>query len=443
MESILAAHGQEVLIPELDPNVFQNQAGYVISREQCTTHCPSVAIQPGGVRTAKISIVDGNFLDLSTLHFSFLVRNNAPNLAGGAPGEPLLPLSAIPHSFWRRLRVTCNGAVVDDISNLSRVEEQISRFMSTNKRRNMGDAGFGWAQLTDGGDQLSQEVRSQRAVRVTWRPLSCGFFQASRYLPMMAGAASGLCVELEAADLVDAVSTAAGKSADWQIEQLCCHVDSVQLTSELTASMADLLIRGESILIPYSTNSCDVIYTQAQANNLTLSLAKSYSRLATVFVSLGVADASTNHMTKQMNHFYIPGDAGIVGATELASHIQINQKRMPQFDITGPAQHYHRLIQALGVWNSASHSVNIPKDLYSGVPAVGGDGGAAAVNGNMFLAAYDCEVIPHAESSGMLVQGGGTVQVHLKNVGAPVKAFVVTHFDCVLEIRNQGGVAYS
>ncbi len=153
MESIIAAHGQEQLIPELDPNVYSNQAGYIISREQCTTHCPTVAISPGGVRTAKISIVDGNFLDLSTLHFSFLLRNNAANGAEGVPGNPLLPLSAIPHSFWRRLRVTCNGAVVDDISNLSRVEEQISRFMSTNKRRNMGDAGFGWETLNDAGDQ--------------------------------------------------------------------------------------------------------------------------------------------------------------------------------------------------------------------------------------------------------------------------------------------------
>jgi len=101
------------------------------------------------------------------------------------------------------------------------------------------------------------------------------------------------------------------------------------------------------------------------------------------------------------------------------------------------------MIQALGVWNSSSHSVCIPKNLYSGVPAVGGDGGAAAVNGNMFVFSYDCESVPHAENSGMLVQGGGTVQVHLKNVGAPTKAYIVTHHDCVLEIRNQGGVAYS
>ena len=77
------------------------------------------------------------------------------------------------------------------------------------------------------------------------------------------------------------------------------------------------------------------------------------------------------------------------------------------------------------------------------MPAVGGQGGAVAVAGNMWVAAYDCEVIPHAENSGMLVQGGGTVQVHLRNVGAPTHVYITTHYDCVLEIRNQGAVAYS
>ena len=232
----------------------------------------------------------------------------------------------------------------------------------------MGDAGFGWRLLDDNGAQESKRVRSTAGERVTWRPLSCGFLQASRYLPMMGGAAGGLTIELELNDLTAAVHTAANHSTSWQIEQLQCHVDSVQLASTMTADIADVLIRGESILIPYSTNSCDVIYTQAQSN-LTLSLAKSYSRLATVFVSLGAADANTNVMTKEMNNFYIPSTASVVGPDEVESYIQVNQKRMPQFSITGTAQQYHRLIQALGVWNSASHSINIPKEKYGGRPA--------------------------------------------------------------------------
>ncbi len=264
---------------------------------------------------------------------------------------------------------------------------------------------------------------------------------------MLGGAASGLCIELECADANAAVHTAANHSTDWQIEQLQCHVDSCQLSSTMTSDFADILIRGESILIPYSTNSCDVIFTQGQGPSLTLSLAKSYSRLATVFVSLGAVEPAaeeTNCMVKDMNNFYLPSTASHVGPLEVESHIQVNQKRMPQFNITGPAQHYHRLIQALGVWNSASHSINIPQEKYGGRPA--GQFAApndAAVNGDMWCAAYDCETVPHAENTGMLVQGGGTVQIHLKNVGAPTKAYVTTHYDCVLEIKSQGGVAYS
>ena len=66
MESVLAS-GTDQRIPELDVSVYQDQASYVIRRDQTTTTCPTPIVKPGGVRTAKINIVEGNFLDLSTL----------------------------------------------------------------------------------------------------------------------------------------------------------------------------------------------------------------------------------------------------------------------------------------------------------------------------------------------------------------------------------------
>ena len=87
-----------------------------------------------------------------------------------------------------------------------------------------------------------------------------------------------------------------------------------------------------------------------------------------------------------------------------------------------------RMMQGLGVLNSASHAVNI---------------GAAAYASNMFVALYDLESIPHAEGTGIPVQGGGQVQIFLKNVGAPLRAYVTTHYDAVLEIKNQGAITYS
>eukprot|EP00973_Karenia_brevis_P014105 1918319-Karenia_brevis.AAC.1 len=97
---------------------------------------------------------------------------------------------------------------------------------------------------------------------------------------MMGGAAGGLQIELECADLTDACLNATGKSARWELRELQCHVDSVQLASEMTSSFADMLIQGESILIPYQANSMDVQYLTGGAS-VNLSIAKQFSRLAT------------------------------------------------------------------------------------------------------------------------------------------------------------------
>lgn len=421
MESIISS-GTDAPIPELDPQVYQNQASFVIRREQTSSTCATPVISPTGVRTAKLTVVDGNFLDLSTLTFSFLVRNNS-----GA--DVLRPLSAIPHHWWRRIVIKCNGATVEDLQQTGRVEEQISRFVSTNKRRNWGDIGHGWDTLTDAStDALAKTIAHTTASKVTWRPLSSGFLQMRKYLPMMGGASGGLSIELECADAIDACHNAANHSTEWQIENIQLHVDSVQLTSEMTQNFADMLIRGESILLPYQGNACDVMYLNGGSTQV-LSLAKQYSRLATVIVSLGIADATTTVQTKAGNNAYLAQ----ASSETVSSFCQVNNQRWPQFDTVGTKQHFMRLLQGLGVLNSASHSVCISAAGY-------GDGSAVA---SQFCALFDLESVPHAEGTGTPVQGGGTVQITLKDVGAPTRAYVTTHYDAVLEIRSQGAIAYS
>ena len=243
----------------------------------------------------------------------------------------------------------------------------------------------------------------------------------------MGGAAGGLSVELEASDLTDACMNVAGHSQEWQIEQIQLHVDSVQLTSKVTNDFADTLIRGESILMPYTANAMDVQYLNG-GENVVLSLAKQYSRLATVGVSLGQA-AGTTLQTASMNNFFLPS----ASVETVESYIQVNNQRWPVFNIVGCRQHYHRMLQALGVWNSASHAVNISAKGY-------GDGTTPSTQ---FLALYDLEAVPQAENSGTPVQGGGQVQISLKGVAGATRAYISTHYDAVLEIRNQGAIAYS
>ena len=252
---------------------------------------------------------------------------------------------------------------------------------------------------------------------------------------MLGGASQGLSFSLECADLTDACVNAAGISATWRLEELQCHVDSVQLTSEMTASYADMLISGQSIIIPYQANACDVQYFANTGGNMIVSLAKQYSRLATVFVSLqndptgDVTDNALGALKKPMNNFYL--DAA--SSETVASYIQVNNQRWPQFDCVGTKHHFHRLMQGLGIWNSVSHACNISAEGY-------GDGTAES---RQFCVCHDLEMIPHSEASGIIVAGGGTVQITLKNVGNPNRAYVMTHFDAALELKSQGAIVYS
>jgi hypothetical protein len=210
-------------------------------------------------------------------------------------------------------------------------------------------------------------------------------------------------------------------------------VDSVQLTSEVTNSFAEMLINNP-IIIPYQANACDVQYLTG-GPNVVLTLAKQYSRLASVFVSLentpsgAISDDAAGALKKSMNNFYLPKES----VETVASHITVNNMRWPNFDNEGVKQHYMRLQQCLGVWNSISHATNIS--------AVGfGDGSA---DSTQFLFSHDLEKVPHSEASGISVQGGGHIQVDLKNIGNPTKAYIMTHYDAALEIRSQGSIVYS
>ena len=107
--------------------------------------------------------------------------------------------------------------------------------------------------------------------------------------------------------------------------------------------------------------------------------------------------------------------------------------RWPVFDTVGTSHHFYRLLQCLGVWNSVSHAVNISAEGY-------GDGTAIS---RQWVAGFDLESVPGAEASGIPVQGGGTVMVHLKNIAGATKAYIATHYDAVLEIKSQGAIVYT
>ena len=90
--------------------------------------------------------------------------------------------------------------------------------------------------------------------------------------------------------------------------------------------------------------------------------------------------------------------------------------------------------------NSPIAAIVLPS--YSSNMSAAGYGDGTAVS-TQFCDGFDLEVIPHSEASGIVVSGGGTVQITLKNVGDPRRAYIMTHFDAALELKSQGAIVYS
>merc|ERR1711966_507811 len=67
------------------------------------------------------------------------------------------------------------------------------------------------------------------------------------------------------------------------------------------------------------------------------------------------ADNAVGCNEKEINKFYLASSS----SETVESNIQVNNQRWPNFNNVGCKQHYMRLLQGLGIWNSVSHSCNI------------------------------------------------------------------------------------
>ena len=95
--------------------------------------------------------------------------------------------------------ISISSAVCEDIAYLSRLEEQLNRFLPLEKRRAASAMGFGLASGTeDGSDHLARTIPADNGVqRVVWRLLSSGVLNSGKLLPGLLLGAGSLSITLE------------------------------------------------------------------------------------------------------------------------------------------------------------------------------------------------------------------------------------------------------
>ena len=142
LESIIAT-GSDILAGPVDFAIGQDQASYIVSRENQTFFSSQNLVNPTSVKTLKFQLGSNGFLDLSTCVFAASLKNLSARHA-------LLPLTTEGHGLFRRLIIRIGGTIVENQELFSRNEEFARRVLPAEKRKDLSMMFLGVA--SDGGN---------------------------------------------------------------------------------------------------------------------------------------------------------------------------------------------------------------------------------------------------------------------------------------------------
>ena len=376
-----------------------------------------------GVKVIKIKVNGTDWLDPSTVKVMFTINSVAGNMTflSGA------------HSFFRRLRVVCNGQIVEDIDDYNRVCEMFNVLQSSSVRQNDEIEGIArWDGAT------TDEVLAQGGSRRIGMKICSGLLNQTKMLPIR------YCpLELEL-EIVNSVADSQVGSTDWNISDVQLKADLCTLDNALENSYAKHLFEGKALPINYSTY---ISQSQTVSDfNFNVSVSRAVTRLKSIFLSMYGAPHA-NHATKlkEFNNFWHPmntvaigsGGAAVPGGynigKEVELHVQIGSKLYPEYPIRSASETFSQLRKTMGIHQSPFHSLDITGPQYRSYK---------------FIASIDTEKVLEAGFTGLNTRAGDLLTIKVKPLDSagmgtssadkPTKFFTVLHSDNILEIKESG-----
>ena len=439
----LTNSAEEVLIDSLS---FKLPASgqYITDRRSCTFHTEgsNSYSASAGTKVIRFRLAgDGQWMDPSTFRIMFDVVNADPN----PTVKRLRPIGKA-HAFFRRLRISVRGQIIEDIDNYNRVSELFHILQSRQSRGNDSAEEFGYnGDIWDLGDtvRLPGIAGSQT---VMFQPL-CGIFQQTKYLPLKY---APLEIELELADVLDPIVSTIALDTDttpgvfkpsntsllWKIENCMVKVDLCTLDNALDNSYTSHFMGGKTINIVYNTfisTLQTVVAAETQIN-----VSRSLSKMKSVFVSLdkNFAGDRLTYYNKSWNNFWSPNAGSTY--TNYINHteekfskfqLQIGSKLFPEYPIKTHCECFYSLRKALGVQANNLHSVDI-----SGVD----------YRNNKFIIGIDTEKLLGLSFTGMNTKNN-LMTVLLKTQEGDYKAdrmHIILLAEQILELGDTGCLVY-
>ena len=417
---------------------LSNSASYLTDRKSVTFWPTGSNIYKtnSGTKVIRFVLTNDNWLDVSTVRLMFNLVN------GDATDTKMLRTISGGWSFFRRIRIMCQGTLIEDF-DYNRTHEMFEVLTSVHNRDNDDIEFFGYRADTvaPGVAHTTTSlpgIKGAGGYQTVGFKLCSGILNQPKMLPLKY---MPLTIEMElvndANDPIvtpgaDAVFTTANTSNTWQLENVQIKCDICNLDNSLQNNYDSHLLSGKSLPINFNT-----YITQSQAivgQDIGVSLNRAITRLKSIFVTF-YQSTDTDATHKEWNDFNHPMDneTNLLydKGYELEYQIQIGSKLFPEYPVRSLSESYAQLKKCLGILGSNFHSVSVTPLQY---------------RNDHFIIGCDTEKALQAGFTGLNTRQGDLLSVKVKAMDKsvlladkmPNTMFIVLHSDQIMEISDSG-----
>ena len=270
-----------------------------------------------GVKVMKFNLTGDQWLDPSTFRVAFQLYNHNGNISS-TPSFPIMvqPLSWNPAVFFRRARLICGGQVIEDIDDFNLLSPTLTDLMPEDDQNDIACEGFGnFDFVKDEEAQASDDRKGYRqddydlsgnvnlSRRVMFTPM-LGLFNQGKLTPLRY---CPIQIELELVNSqADAVTieptNGFSNGSNWDISDVQCKCDLLELDSSLSNEYASHLLSGKSLPINFNTWN-HTNQSTGLDKQFSVHITRAMTRVKSIFITLHKPD---NVTYKQVNGFYHP-----------------------------------------------------------------------------------------------------------------------------------------
>ena len=417
---------------------LSNSASYITDRKSVTFWPTGSNIYKtnSGTKVIRFVLTSDNWLDPSTVRVMFNLVNNDSDA-----NKRLRPISGA-WSFFRRMRVMCQGTLIEDF-DYNRTCEMFEVLTSLHNRDNDDIENFGYRAdtLPPGENHTANTLPGipGQSYQTVGMKLCSGLLNQPKMLPLKY---MPLTIELElvndANDVivtpgVNSEFTTGNTTNDWQLENVQLKCDICNLDNSLQNNYDSHLLSGKSLPINFNT-----YITQSQAitgQDVGVSLNRAITRLKSIFVTFYQTNDTEKPTHKEFCDFNHPMDnaTGLLydKGYELEYQIQVGSKLFPEYPVRSLSESFAQLKKCLGILGSNFHSVSITPKQY---------------RNNRFIIGCDTEKALQAGFTGLNTRQGDLLSVKVKAMDKsvltaskmPDTMYIVLHSDQIMEISDAG-----